>query len=325
MVATLQRQEELLRQASAPGVQRLAQVGCLTVLVVVAGVVVAWTLSTRQWGGFFAAALLVLMGVGIRHSSQLAGPHIGRARQALTQFDAVEGVVRIVATSDDGSTSFQASVRDLQGRDWTFSFSPFDWRPETGDYPAQIRYANDVPWPVLVMTETGLLCPFQTPRQQSLDLPQDHIVPTRQSVRAGWIAATLFLVVGCLAVLGAWGAYLKDTGIAQGGGVAQAVVTRVGHLRAKPGESHGLVYQFTLPDGRVIERTVTDDDGRWRAYRVGDRLTVHYELANPQRNFPQGEGNQSFGLAVFVSSIGLMFAGFGALLGVGAWRAGKRL
>jgi hypothetical protein len=325
MVATLQKQQELLRQASEPRLQRQVQVGCLAVLVVVAVAVVVWALSAREWGGLFAAALLVFMGIGIRHSSQLAAPHITRAAQALTQFDAVEGMVRVVAISDDGTTTYQAGVRDRLGCDWTFSFSPFDWCPETGDYPAQLRYASDVPWPVLVMTKSGLLCPFQMPKRQSLELPQDDVVPTRQSVRAGWIASVVFLAVGCLAVLGTWGVYLKDTGIAKSGGVAQAVVTRVGHLRAKPGENHGLVYQFTLPDGRVIERTVTDDAERWQAYRVGDKLTVHYELTNPQRNFPQEEGNQSVGLAVFLSVIGLMFTAVGALLGWGAWRAGRCL
>jgi len=324
MVASLQKQQELLRQASEPRLQRQVQIGCLSVLVAVALALAVWAVSTREWGGLFAAAVLVLMGIGIRHSSQLAEPHMARARQALAQFDAVEGMVRVVATSGDGNTTYQAGVRDRQGSDWTFGFSPFDWRPQTGDYPAQLRYVGDVPWPVLVVTEMGLICPLQTPKPEHLSVPADDAPPTRQSVRAGWIAAAVFLTVGCLATLGVWGVYLKDTGIAKNGGVAQALVTRVGHLRAKPGENHGLVYQFALPDGQVIERSVTDEGERWRAYRVGDKLTIHYDLANPQRNFPQGEGNQSVGLAVFISVIGLMFAAVGVLLGWDAWRAGRR-
>ena len=70
---------------------------------------------------------------------------------------------------------------------------------------------------------------------------------------------------------------------------------------------------------------MTDEDERWRTYRVGDKITVHYDLANPQRHFPVGEGNASIGTALFVSGIGLVFFAVGVLLGVGAWRAGKRL
>jgi hypothetical protein len=40
------------------------------------------------------------------------------------------------------------------------------------------------------------------------------------------------------------------------------VVTKVGHLRSNPDESHGLVVQFTLPDGRVVERSLSDESER---------------------------------------------------------------
>ena len=214
MTASLQRQQALLRQASEPRLQRQMQIGCLSVLVAVALAVAVWAIGTREWGGLFAALVLVLMGLGIRHSSQEVAPHIARAREALTQFEAVEGRVRVVATSDDGNTTYEAGVQDREGRDWTFRFSSFDWRPPTGDYPAQLRYVSEVAWPVLILTEAGLICPLHRPKQALLTLPPDDVPPTRQSVRAGWIAATVFLVVGALVVLGAWGSTLDDSGTA---------------------------------------------------------------------------------------------------------------
>jgi hypothetical protein len=94
----------------------------------------------------------------------LAWPHLTQARQVLTQYEAVPGIVRVVATSDDGSTTYQAGVQDRFGHDWT---------PETGDHPAQLRYLSNVPWPVLVVTEQGLLHPFRPP-------PNPNIWPCRK-------------------------------------------------------------------------------------------------------------------------------------------------
>jgi len=326
MTAPLRKPFELLQQQSEPHFLRRTQIGCLTVLVVVAMAVAIWAVSNRIWGGLWGVVVLLFLAVAMRSSARDAAPHQARARQALTDFETVAGTVRVVATSDDGTTTYQAGVQDRSGQHWTFSCGPYGgWCPETGDYPAQLRYLPDVPWPVLVLTEQGLLHPGRQPEAKTLLLPPDDAPPTRASVRAGWIVAAVIFLLGCGVLVGGWGAYLKDIGIAQSGGVAQAVVTKVGHLRAKPGESHGLVIQFTLPDGRVVERSLSDESERWKSYRVGDTLTVHYDPGNPQRNFLPGGGNQSLGMVIFLSAIGSVLIGVGILLGWGAWRSARRL
>jgi len=206
MTAPLRKQFELLQQQSEPYFLRRTQIGCLTVLVVIAMAVAFWAVSNRIWGGLFGVVVLLFLAVAIRSSARDAAPHLARARQALTNFEAVAGTVRVVATSDDGTTTYHAGVQDRRGQDWTFSCDPYGgWCPETGDYPAQLRYLPDVPWPVLVVTEQGLLHPGRQPEAKTLLPPPDNPPPTRASVRAGWIVAAVIFLLGCGVLVGGLG------------------------------------------------------------------------------------------------------------------------
>jgi hypothetical protein len=142
----------------------------------------------------------------------------------------------------------------------------------------------------------------------------DHDAARRRSAR---IVGALLLAIGLLAAIGAWGAYLRDSAIVAAGTGAEGTVVRKDYRPDNPNEYYWITYRFALPDGRRLERSWTIDGARWEALRVGDRIRVRYDAAAPARNFPDGSGNVSLGVTLFVSALGAAFAGFGALIARG--------
>lgn len=53
---------------------------------------------------------------------------------------------------------------DPRGWDMTFAVSP-GWEPESGTHAVEAIMLSDVPWPVLVYCDDGLLWPRQTPQR----------------------------------------------------------------------------------------------------------------------------------------------------------------
>lgn len=313
MSKTPKEQLEILRQISSPRFNKRLGMGCLaaTVMVVAGIVITAYYLD--DWGVLPFAPFAIVFALAIAHSARQTAPHMRDARQAIDHYQVTPGMVRIVMTSDDGSDYYRAGVRDRQGRDWTFSFRPQEWKPVAGVHPAELRYIDGVDWPALIVTEQGILYPQLRPEAQTLAPPAAPEPDKPASALAVLLAGLVLLMLGLLLLAGAWGAYLKDTGIVRSGAVADAQVVRAGHLRAKRGESHGLVYRFTATDGQVIERTWSEEDARWKAYRVGDSIRVHYDPEDPGRNFPRGEGVTSLGMTLFISAFGLVVLVAGVL------------
>jgi hypothetical protein len=319
MARSVTHQLETLRRLLTPRSQQRTLLGCLSVIILaIAGLVVA-SHFLGGWAFIPFILFLIILGLGLAHSSREIAPRLRDARQALDCYEAVSGRVRMVVTQDSDSYDYQAGVRDRQGNDWTFDFSPQDWLPETGDHAAELRYIEGVEWPTLIVTEAGVLYPKSVPKRAALALPEAE-APVPQRPLPYYLGGAISLLLGGLILAGAWGAYLKDSGIVANGLAVDAVVVKTGYLVAKPGERHGLLYRFTLPDGRVIERAWTEEDDLWRSHPPGSTLRVHYAADDPARNFPVGKGSTSLGMALFVSAFGLVFLFFAGLLLVSGYR-----
>lgn len=319
MTFPVETQLEQLRQFATPRHQARTRVGCLSVIVLgIIGILLA-AYFFFGWALIPFALFLVLLGLGINHSSQQVAPRLHDARLALDRYQAVQDRVRIVVNPGSDSDDYQAGVRDRQGHDWTFDFCPSGWIPLTGDHPAELRFVKGVEWPALVVTEAGILYPKFRPTRDTLTLPAaDEAAAPRPLPH--YLGAAISLLLAGFILTGAWGTYLRDRAFEKDGVLVDAVVTRAGFLVAKPGERHGLVYRFNLPDGHVMESRWTEEDERWRGYRVGDRLRIRYDPNAPERNFPEGERVPALGMTLFISAFGLAFLGLAGLLLVSGYR-----
>ena len=323
MAKNIEEQLTIFRKFSEPRFVGRMKVGCLalTLILVIGNLVAGYYLE--ELGFLFFAFIVGFMAIGVLHKARQITPHQDNARLALDHFASVTGSVRIVVTTDDGTDTCTASLRDQQGRDWSFGFHATEWKPQTGDHAAEFRYIDGIDWPVLVITAAGILYPDSTPKQEALALPEAE-APQPGGRILGILAGCIILGIGVFILVGAWGTYLKDTGIANSGMVAEAIVVKAGHLVAKRGESHGLVYRFTLADGNVIERNWTQEEEHWKRYRVGDSIRIHYDPDHPGRNFPEGAGVTSLGMTLFISAFGLIFAIFGGMILFGGLRRKNR-
>lgn len=314
-------QLDKLRKTTSPQHLWRAKVGCLamTVAIVAGFMVVGYLLSERDF--FFMALILGVIGLGtLREFSKERTPHLARARQALNCFEGVAGTVRIVVETDDGSHVYRAAVPDRAGKTWVFPFSPEGWIPETGDYPAELRFVEGVEWPTLVVTDAGILYTVTHPKQERLVLPGEEAEGS--TLPKGRILLGVVLMVagvGWSSIM--WNMYRLDARIMESGVAVEAEVVKVGHLRTKRDEDDGLVYRFALPDGRQFERTWSVDDGRWKAYRVGDRIPVWYHPDDPERHIVEGRKGTSLDMALlFIALSSLPFFGFGVALVVSGLR-----
>ncbi len=321
MSDSISEQIVLLRKITAPQYIGRVKIGCLAMTVaIVAGFLAAGYLINER--GFFLAALMLgAIGLGtLREFSKDKTPHLANARQALDCFEGVSGSVRIVVEVDDSSDVYHAAAPDRAGKSWAFRFSPDGWVPKMGDYPAELRFVEGVEWPALIITDSGILYPQFDPKQESLALPGEE--GAESSPPKGWILLGIILMAAAVGwSLLMWNMYRLDARIIESGVAVEAEVVKVGHLGAKRDEDHGLVYRFALPDGQQFERTWSEDEGRWKAYRAGDRILVRYHPDDPERHIVEGRIGTSVGmLLLFIALPGLPFFGFGVALVVSGIR-----
>jgi len=320
---TIPEQITVLRKASEPSSFARFRTGCLAATsAIVIGLLLAFYFLDH--GTYLIAALMVgAMGFGLLQDFVSDSPHLTRARLALDHFVSVPATVRIVVEVNDGSNDYFAGVQDRAGNHWTFPFRPDGWSPRTGDFPAELRYIDGTAWPALILTETGILHTWGKPKQRALALPavqSDGSTPPQ-----GWIFLGVIMLLASLfwcAVI--WGMYQRDSHIMLSGVVVEAEVLKVGHLRSERDESNGLVYRFNLPDGRVIESTWSEDKGRWREYRVGDPIRVHYHPDDPERHILEDPSVSSLSATLFVMAGGLPFPLLGGAFVVSGMRRLKR-
>ena len=139
------------------------------------------------------------------------------------------------------------------------------------------------------------------------------------------VMGALFLVVGCIAAVGSWGAYQLYTSIEKSGQRADGRITNKSIIFSGGGDNDYIVeYRFNLPSGKHVEAVRGVHKKLWNSLRVGGAFVVLYSAENPKRNFPLGGGVTSIGMTVFASVFFGIFAVFGALLVVGFIR-GKRI
>lgn len=69
-----------------------------------------------------------------------------------------------VKTDDDGTT-YSGLVRDAQHKTWEMRFGkPPSWEPQAGKQAAKLYYVTEAQWPVLIVTEQGILVPGREPK-----------------------------------------------------------------------------------------------------------------------------------------------------------------
>ena len=139
--------------------------------------------------------------------------------------------------------------------------------------------------------------------------------------KSAFVIGFLFALVGIVSITGSWAVYSVDTGIFERGTNTEGRLIDKSIVYSTDGDSdYLLVYTFTLPDGREmkVNRSVSKD--LWSELNVGDSLKIYYKADNPARNFPEGGGNTSVSVAIFVSIIGALFLVFGILLLAGSFK-----
>lgn len=321
MSDSISEQIALLRKFTGPRVAGRVKAGCLLSIAAIAiGLMMAGYTLGDELEFLIPVVMITGFGLAVFQSFKQIHPHALRAREALDRYEVESDTVRIVVEPDDESLIYTAGITDRAGKNWMFRFSPAGWSPKTGDFPAELRYVEGIAWPALVFTDTGILYPQFDPKQERLTLPEEEVA-VGTSPKGLILMGIILMVMAFGWSLLMWNMYRLDARIIESGAAVEAEVVKVGHLRAKRGEDHGLVYRFSLPDGRQFERTWSEEDGRWKAYRVGDRILVRYHPDDPERQLVEGRvGTSLFVALIFIALPGLPFFGFGVALVVSGIR-----
>jgi hypothetical protein len=165
MVKSVEEQLTILKQITEPSFMTRTQAGLLALLFAIALVFLVVGIYLRDWTFLFPFLGFVLIGVATLHHLRHMAPHSRNARLALNSYEQVLGKVRIRVVSAEGYDYCTAGVRDKEGREWTFNFHALSWKPQTGDFPAELRYIEGVDWPALVITEGGIIFPKHAPER----------------------------------------------------------------------------------------------------------------------------------------------------------------
>ncbi|MBY0469096.1 MAG: DUF3592 domain-containing protein [Burkholderiaceae bacterium] len=120
------------------------------------------------------------------------------------------------------------------------------------------------------------------------------------------------LVVGSLAIVSVWAAYVVDSRLQDHGARATGSVVRKEFVRSADGDSdHLVIYRFSPPSGQEIVAQRSLPKARWNQLTSGSPLIVVYSSNDPKRNFPEGSGVTSIVAPLFTTVI----FGFLVLLG----------
>lgn len=151
--------EEQLKTLQSMGKQWVG-ITAIAVFMVPGLLLLYMALSKREYGlipfvfafGFFA--LIVNQGL----------PHIRRAIQGIDSNDRCDGTAKISIEESSETTYYKADVTvPLRGR-WIFHFRPQGWTPEEVQLSVECRFIHDFDWPVLVVSESGLIHPSEKPK-----------------------------------------------------------------------------------------------------------------------------------------------------------------
>lgn len=153
---SLEQQIETLRSMGQPWVGWMAK----ALFVVPALILLYRAFAFREYPlivfavffGFFAG--VVFQGM----------PHVRRAIAGIDTDDRMGG--RAKTWSEEGSESIHHMLEvRVPGRgSWVFEFRPQHWVPKDEEIDVQCRFIPHVRWPVLVLSDRGLMYPTQTPK-----------------------------------------------------------------------------------------------------------------------------------------------------------------
>ncbi|NLA41413.1 MAG: hypothetical protein GX874_08405 [Smithella sp.] len=166
---TLDEQIAELTRAGSGALWEVARPGAI---LLAAGLALAgaFTRNPVFFGIALAAALLAF---AVR---QVAAHRINAAR-GLREGVKQKGAVEISFHSwKDAESNVHESCRGLISMDgrplWEMEFAaPGHWRPREGSYPARLAFIRGVEWPVVILTQEGLLYPRLKPRQRRGQMP----------------------------------------------------------------------------------------------------------------------------------------------------------
>lgn len=98
-------------------------------------------------------------------ASRESAPHWRNAIRATGEGQRSKGKVSITVTEYDDALEYRAIVRDASTCTWSFQFSPQHWFPVEGCFEADILHICGVEWPVLLVTQEGILFPSFEPKR----------------------------------------------------------------------------------------------------------------------------------------------------------------
>lgn len=162
---TLDEQIAEWTRAGSGGLWELARPGFLLLAAALA-LAGAFTRNPVFFGIALAAGLLA-------YAVWQTAPHRMNAARGLREGVKQKGVVEISFHSwKDAESNVHESCRGLISMDgqplWEMEFvTPQHWQPREGNYPAQLAFIRGVEWPVVILTQEGLLYPRLKPRRAS--------------------------------------------------------------------------------------------------------------------------------------------------------------
>jgi Protein of unknown function (DUF3592) len=129
----------------------------------------------------------------------------------------------------------------------------------------------------------------------------------------------LFLVFGGGFVVTSWWMWRDDLQLEQQGVRTAGVVM---HKRRvyDDGVHYQLTYAFTDRASRRHETRRMVAESLWHAAQAGHTLPVVFDATNPRRNLPVGQPRVGIGTVLFVSIVGSLLGGLGALVLIGGIR-----
>ncbi len=147
------------------------------------------------------------------------------------------------------------------------------------------------------------------------------------SNRKPQIIGTVFILLGLLFIVLAWGGHFQSKKVIDKGGRAVAGITDKKIERSRPGAplsdpavsiDFNIYYTFRTNDGKKLDGRYAIRKGTWDNLKIGDSIEVAYDFDNPNYNFPVGEGALvSAGMPVALSVFGLISILVGGFLFTG--------
>lgn len=91
-------------------------------------------------------------------------PHIRRAIAGIDTSDRVTGMARIRIEEGMETERYVLEVMVAGRGAWTFDFRPQHWVPKEGETDVECRFIPEIGWPVLVLSDKGIMYPTQAPK-----------------------------------------------------------------------------------------------------------------------------------------------------------------